>query len=176
MWGVRALHPQSFLIEILRQEQAVVMTNPSSRHFAPRAFWPASRSNLLSGRNGINPLCPAYGRPVRCGRQAAGSGVQGRAGGGMKQPACGSKEGDLPLSRFPLRGRAGAGGFPPRRTHAARQPKALARIDAVGSPHKRAAAPLCIPRATTTVWGRAAMTLFCKADRSLINKTGQITY
>jgi len=25
-WGVRALHPQSFLIEIFRQEQAVVMT------------------------------------------------------------------------------------------------------------------------------------------------------
>ena len=57
------------------------------------------------------------------------------------------KEFDLPLSRFPLRGQAGAGGFPPRRKHAARQPKALARIDAAGSPHKRAAAPLCIPRA-----------------------------
>jgi predicted nucleic acid-binding protein len=26
MWGVRALHPQSFLIEIFRKEQAVVMT------------------------------------------------------------------------------------------------------------------------------------------------------
>ena len=26
IWGVRALHPQSFLIEIFRQEQAVVMT------------------------------------------------------------------------------------------------------------------------------------------------------
>ena len=25
MWGVRALHPQSFLIEIFHQEQAVVM-------------------------------------------------------------------------------------------------------------------------------------------------------
>jgi hypothetical protein len=25
-WGVRALHPQSFLIEIFRQEQAVVLT------------------------------------------------------------------------------------------------------------------------------------------------------
>jgi len=37
--------------------------------------------------------------------------------------ACGSKEFDLPLSRFPLRGKAGAGGFPPRRKHAARQPK-----------------------------------------------------
>ena len=26
MWGVRALHPESFLVEIFRQEQAVVMT------------------------------------------------------------------------------------------------------------------------------------------------------
>ena len=26
MWGVRALHPQSFLIELFRQEQAVVLT------------------------------------------------------------------------------------------------------------------------------------------------------
>ena len=26
MWGVRVLHPQYFLIEIFRQEQAVVMT------------------------------------------------------------------------------------------------------------------------------------------------------
>jgi hypothetical protein len=26
MWGVRVLHPRSFLIEIFRQEQAVVMT------------------------------------------------------------------------------------------------------------------------------------------------------
>ena len=59
---------------------------------------------------------------------------------------CGSKEVDLPLFRFPLRGQTGAGGFPPRRKHAARQQKALARSDAASSPHKRAAAPLCIPR------------------------------
>jgi hypothetical protein len=67
--------------------------------------------------------------------------------------ACGSKEFDLPLSRFPLRGQAGAGGFPPRRKHAVRQQKALARIDAAGSPHKRAAAPLRIPRrAACRMW------------------------
>src|SRR5580704_8407169 len=71
--------------------------------------------------------------------------------------ACGSKELDLPLSRFPLRGQAGAGGFPPRRKHATRQQRRLARIDAAGSPHKRAAAPLCIPRVciryiSETVW------------------------
>jgi hypothetical protein len=47
---------------------------------------------------------------------------------------------------FPLTGKAGAGAFPPRRTHAARQPKTLASVDAIGSPHKRAAALLCIPR------------------------------
>ena len=41
---------------------------------------------------------------------------------------------DLPLSRFPLRGKAGAGGFPPRRWHAARQQKALAPIDAAAPP------------------------------------------
>ena len=37
--------------------------------------------------------------------------------------ACGSKELERPLSRFPLRGKAGAGGFPPSRQHAARPAK-----------------------------------------------------
>jgi hypothetical protein len=41
---------------------------------------------------------------------------------------------DLPLSRFPLPGKAGAGGFPPRRWHAVRQQKALAHIDAAAPP------------------------------------------
>ena len=59
--------------------------------------------------------------------------------------ACGSKEFDPPFP-FPPRGKLGREGIPPRRKHAARQQKALARIDAAGSPHKRAAAPLCIPR------------------------------
>jgi hypothetical protein len=58
-----------------------------------------------------------------------------------KKLACGSKEVDRPFPVSPP-GKAGAGGFPPRREHAARQPKALARVDAAGSPHKRAAAPL----------------------------------
>lgn len=57
------------------------------------------------------------------------------------EAAGGSKEADLPFPVSPP-GKAGAGGFPPRREHAARQPKALARVDAAGSPHKRAAAPL----------------------------------
>ncbi len=48
---------------------------------------------------------------------------------------------------FPVspRGKAGAGGFPPRRAHAARQPKTLACDDAAGSPHKRATAPCASP-------------------------------
>jgi hypothetical protein len=45
-----------------------------------------------------------------------------------------ARKSDLPLSRFPLRGKAGAGGFPPSRWHAARQQKALARIGAAAPP------------------------------------------
>lgn len=62
-------------------------------------------------------------------------------GSDRKKTACGSKEVERPFPVSPP-GKAGAGGFPPRREHAARQPKALARSDAAGSPHKRAAAPL----------------------------------
>ncbi len=58
--------------------------------------------------------------------------------------ACGSKELDLPLSRFP-RGKAGAGGFPPRRSTLRASQKRW-HASCAGSPHKRAAAPLCIPR------------------------------
>ena len=52
----------------------------------------------------------------------------------MRESACGSKALERPLSRFPLRGKAGAGGFPPRRWHAVRQQKALAHIDAAAPP------------------------------------------
>ena len=52
---------------------------------------------------------------------------------------------DRPLSRFPLRGQAGAGGFPPRRRHDVCQQKALAYVDAAGSPHKRDCRPLVDP-------------------------------
>jgi hypothetical protein len=45
-----------------------------------------------------------------------------------------ARKSDLPLSRFPLRGKAGAGGFPPRRWHAVRQQKALAHSDAAAPP------------------------------------------
>src|SRR4051812_46936973 len=50
-----------------------------------------------------------------------------------------------PFPVSPSGGKAGAGGFPPRRQHAARQQKALARIDATGSPHKRGCRPLVYP-------------------------------
>ena len=53
--------------------------------------------------------------------------------GQLELPAAARKS-DLPLSRFPLRGKAGAGGFPPRRWHAARQQTALAHIDAAAPP------------------------------------------
>ena len=59
--------------------------------------------------------------------------------------ACGSKEFDLPLSRFPLPGKAGAGGFPPRRRARCAASKNRWHASCAGSPHKRAAAPLCIP-------------------------------
>ena len=58
--------------------------------------------------------------------------------------ACGSKEFNPPFP-FPPRASRGGVGSPHAGEHAARQQKQLARIDAAGSPHKRAAAPLCIP-------------------------------
>ena len=51
MWGVRALHPQSFLIEIFRQEQAVVMTK-LEQQAADRG---RSLSQLLDVLNGTVP-------------------------------------------------------------------------------------------------------------------------
>ena len=56
-----------------------------------------------------------------------------------------ARKSEHPLSRFPLRGKAGAGGFPPRRWHAVPQQKALAHIDAAAPPargvSKRSADP-----------------------------------
>jgi hypothetical protein len=62
-----------------------------------------------------------------------------------KQFACGSKEVKFPLSRFPLRGKAGAGGFPPRRVTRRRQQTTLAR-PVRRLPPQEGCAPLCIPR------------------------------
>src|SRR5262252_11000312 len=68
------------------------------------------------------------------------------AQGNLELPAAARKSNsNLPLSRFPRRGKAGAGGFPPRRWHAACQQKALAHIDAAAPPargvSKRSAEP-----------------------------------
>jgi hypothetical protein len=79
--------------------------------------------------------------------------LEARNENGGPRSACGSKEFDLPLSRFPLRGQAGAGGFPPRRKHVTRQQKPLACADAAGSPHKRGKPPLCDPPWTHDVFG-----------------------
>jgi hypothetical protein len=84
--------------------------------------------------------------------------------------ACGSEESERPLSRFPLQGKAGAGGFPPRRRHAARQPKALAPIVRAAPPTWGAAAPLVHPPAGP----QRGRTLHGKPDISLANKTGQL--
>ena len=65
-----------------------------------------------------------------------------------QQTACGARKGifiNLPLSRFPLRGQAGAGGFPPRRKQAARQPTTLSRIMLPAPPTRGTAVPLWIP-------------------------------
>ena len=53
---------------------------------------------------------------------------------GQRELPAAARKSDLPLSRFPLRGKAGAGGFPPRRWHAVCQQKALAHIDAAAPP------------------------------------------
>jgi hypothetical protein len=69
-----------------------------------------------------------------------------------RMPAA-ARESDLPLSRFPLRGKAGAGGFPPSRWHAARQQKALARIGAAAPPARGVqSAPLNPPLAHPPEW------------------------
>src|SRR5215470_1095362 len=57
------------------------------------------------------------------------------AQGNLELPAAARKSNsNLPLSRFPLRGKAGAGGFPPRRGIDVSQQKALAHIDAAAPP------------------------------------------
>ena len=56
--------------------------------------------------------------------------------------ACGSKESGRPLSRFPLRGKAGAGGFPPSRQHAARPAKS-AGTHRAPAPPTRGLPPPC---------------------------------
>jgi hypothetical protein len=71
-----------------------------------------------------------------------------------KQTACGSEEIKFPLSRFPLRGKAGAGGFPPRRDTCRCQQTTLAH-PVLRLPPQEGCAPLCIPR-----WATAPLKCF----------------
>ena len=77
--------------------------------------------------------------------------------GNAPEIACGSKEFGRPLSRFPLRGKAGAGGFPPRRDTLRGQPKALARI-VRRLPPQEGCRPLVYPLRSALVQGS------CSAD------------
>ena len=61
----------------------------------------------------------------------------------QKSPAA-ARNLDLPLSRFPLRGQAGAGGFPPRRS-TSRSSQRRWHAPCAGSPHKRGCRPLVDP-------------------------------
>src|SRR5471030_1850315 len=60
-----------------------------------------------------------------------------------RQPAGRERIGS-PLSRFPLRGKAGAGGFPPRRS-TLRASQNRWHASCAGSPHKRGCRPLVHP-------------------------------
>src|SRR5471032_624607 len=60
-----------------------------------------------------------------------------------RQPA-GRERVVSPLSRFPLRGKAGAGGFPPRRS-TLRASQNRWHASCAGSPHKRCCRPLVHP-------------------------------
>ena len=63
----------------------------------------------------------------------------------MKRIACGARNLISPFPVSPFGGKPGRAGSPRAGKHAARQPKALARIDAAGSPHKRGCRPLVYP-------------------------------
>jgi hypothetical protein len=63
--------------------------------------------------------------------------------GNEPEIACGSTEFGRPLSRFPLRGKAGAGGFPPRRQHVARPAKG-AGTHRAPAPPTRGLPPPCV--------------------------------
>src|SRR5215471_17263423 len=91
--------------------------------------------------HGKPAACPAFALPAFALRQ--------------RQLPAAARRSERPLSRFPLRGKAGAGGFPPRRWHAVCHQRALAHIDAAAPPargvSKRSAEPpLRIPPMGTT--------------------------
>ena len=63
----------------------------------------------------------------------------------------------IPLSRFPLRGKAGAGGFPPRRSTSRRQQNALARVDAPAPPTRGLPPPCASPAGASDGCGSGAL-------------------
>jgi len=65
---------------------------------------------------------------------------------GRAEIACGSKESDSPFPVSPCAGESRGGRVPPTPEHAARPSQKRWHASCAGSPHKRAAAPLCIPR------------------------------
>ena len=65
-----------------------------------------------------------------------------------------ARKSELPLSRFPLRGKAGAGGFPPRRQHAARPAKG-AGTHRAPAPPTRGLPPPCASPASAVRQGLA---------------------
>src|SRR5262249_31339815 len=77
---------------------------------------------MLMERKVVEERAPA--KPAACLPSALGN---------LELPAAARKS-NLPLSRFPLQGKAGAGGFPPRRWHAVRQQTALAPIASAAPP------------------------------------------
>ena len=96
---------------------------------------------------GDEPLSDAVGRTDPGGAQSLGTDTIREtrmiAREDQKSPAA-ARNLDLPLSRFPLRGQAGAGGFPPRRS-TSRASQRRWHAPCAGSPHKRGCRPLVDP-------------------------------
>ena len=94
----------------------------------------------------------------------------------MKPIACGSKESDLPLSRFPLRGQAGgtAASAALRLGHCT-GPKQNAhpRSGPVGKKCSLLGG-YAAPKPPLAVTAGPASTLSCKPDSSSVNKTGHL--
>src|ERR1019366_1910646 len=71
-WGVRALHPQSFLIEIFQQDQAVVLTKLDQQATDVRAGGPGYQKGgpLFANRS---PRLSLFSDPLRTVRAVKGS-------------------------------------------------------------------------------------------------------
>ena len=97
-------------------------------HFRHRPILPPNPSQTVS----IPAVRP---RPKSSNPHSKHSSISDTAPFKLEMPAA-SRTSELPLSRFPLRGKAGAGGFPHDRWHAVCRQKALAHIDAAAPPQE----------------------------------------